>query len=402
MLTYRFILKSFLLFPFFQATPCFSTLLEDSIVVDHSVTYAQKDFSFVKDENLGILSTPSKKAKAPCQQSLRFGSNDKERAKSTQPEIILKNINNMDSRSRVLDPEEWPYRVHAQLHVFFADKTEGFGSGVLVGPRHILTAGHNVYSRKDGKKWVNRIAARLALNEGKKPFDEVEAAKIYTFQKWTKGTENESKDFDLALVVLKKPIGEFTGWSGMMAFGSESFKQHFGVDKRTIVHLTGYPGDKNPSSDPNKWQMWTMGYPLKADFNMYDQIFYTIDTTPGQSGSAVWCALKEEPYTIGIHTLGGAEGGFGGNSGVRLTLEKLECILKWISETMEIIKAPPHPPFPSSQGSQPLKRAKLDNKPTQITHPAQSNQFQSYPNIEPTPHASKTIIRPSAKVQLAE
>ena len=58
-------------------------------------------------------------------------------------EIIL---TNQDGRVAVEKTTAWPYCIHGQLKIRYGKMGEGTGTGILVGPHHILTAGHNVYN----------------------------------------------------------------------------------------------------------------------------------------------------------------------------------------------------------------------------------------------------------------
>ena len=207
---------------------------------------------------------------------------------------------------------------HAQLSLHFSDGEYG-GSGIIEGPHHILTAGHNVYSHKTNE-WAKRIVARLALTDLSAPLGELPVVKIYTLTEWI---EKENQNFDVALITFAHSIGLNIGWASMLAD-----KDAFFVQKEE-VHVTGYPGDKGLN------QLWTMSYRVKKFES--DRIFYDMDTYGGQSGGSVWVKREEYPYAIGVHTLG--EGKLNeGNSGVRLSHEKLETIQGWISETRDIKK----------------------------------------------------------------
>lgn len=307
-----------------------------------SIEYEKGEFNLIKENN-AIYTASFKPEKAPTQSIMIYNGTPEE----NPYERVLMRVKGEDGRSRILNPDKWPYSYHAQLSLYFSDGEYG-GSGILVGPHHILTAGHNVYNCKT-KEWAKRIVARLALNEKAAPFGEIPAIKIYTFEEWT---EKENKNFDIALITFGYSIGLDVGWASMLADKDE-------VLEKEEVHVTGYPGDKGFN------QLWTMSYQIKKFES--ERIFYDMDTYGGQSGGSVWITREESPYAIGVHTLGEGKSNEG-NSGVRLSCEKLEIIKDWISETKTIKK-----------GSTPKRLPKEDKKnkknPIQKTTNAVKNTF---------------------------
>jgi V8-like Glu-specific endopeptidase len=238
--------------------------------------------------------------------------------KQPQPfeeERVLMKIGNKDGRERIVDTTQWPYRFHAQLGIIFKKQLYG-GSGSMVGPRHLLTCAHNVYDHKDG--WAEKISVYLALNESSAPFGEVEVAKVYTFKNWV---EDKDPRFDMALLILKRSIGKYTGWGGLLSADKAELDQE-------TVHITGYPGDKHFK------QMWSMNHKLHV---IYPEEFeYEIDTHGGQSGSAIWINKYGSTFILGVHTLGS----YVTNRGVRISQKKFtDFLLKIISNTWKIDKS---------------------------------------------------------------
>ncbi len=264
-----------------------------------------------KQENEVFYAKPQQPSAAPEQKVLKYESNPQERP---EYEKVLKRVDaGKDGRQRILETTSWPYRFFGHLSLNFPNGEYG-GTGVLVGPHHILTCGHNVYDR-DSKQWVTRINGFFALNENAAPFDVVQAVRIYVHNKWV---EHGDRNYDLALLVIDKSLGLKIGWSGLMYLPDEKIK-------KKEISITGYPGDKGFK------QMWHMKHTvLDVEDERY---FYEIDTAGGQSGSPIWLDKFDNPYVVGIHTLG--EGRFGeGNSGVRLSLAKLKLIIEqWMSQT---------------------------------------------------------------------
>jgi TPR repeat protein/V8-like Glu-specific endopeptidase len=229
-------------------------------------------------------------------------------------ETILKRIiPSEDGRTPVNQTTEWPYRFNGQLDIKFSFGTYG-GSGVIVGPQHILTAAHNVYNSKDkGKEpreWARSIMVRLGLNNAVEPYGAISAIRFYTFNAWI---EKKDPNYDLALLVLENAIGLTTGWSGLLAATDKDLQSH-------QVSITGYPYDKGFK------QMWTMTHILKHVFP--ERFVYEIDTGGGQSGSGIMLEKWSSPYVVGVMGIG--------NAGCRLSYAKAKQIIQWIEETMSI------------------------------------------------------------------
>jgi V8-like Glu-specific endopeptidase len=298
--------------------------------------------------------------------------------KQPQPfeeENVLMKVSGKDGRERILNTIQWPYRFHAQLNIIFKNQAYG-GSGSMVGPHHLLTCAHNVYDHKKG--WADKISVYLALNESSAPFGEVEVAKVYTFKNWI---EDKDPRFDMALLILKRSIGKYTGWGGLLS-GDEAE-----LDQET-VHITGYPGDKHFK------QMWSMDHKLHVIHP--EEFEYEIDTYGGQSGSAIWINKYGSTFILGVHTLGSNVT----NKGVRISQKKFtDFLLKIISETWKIDKSI-LPPLPSTSSVSPNPQPVLCIPPNphvpHIPFNPQPTPSVSCPNARPrpTPSASRPNVRP--------
>lgn len=221
------------------------------------------------------------------------------------PQALLIN-SRFDGRSRVSNTDCWPMSVHTQITVNFDDEEYGC-SGVMVGPSHLLTAAHCVYDPRRAN-WARSIKVHPGLDGQTAPFGRSYGVKVYTYKAWT---EDSNPEWDLALVILDQPIGNRTGWAGLIRAPDEAFQQE-------SVSVTGYPGDKGMT------QMWTMASQLRTV--QAETLSYSIDTYGGQSGGAVWLNKDGNPYIVGIHAYGGTDR----NHGVRISLTKLCDVALWI------------------------------------------------------------------------
>jgi len=233
--------------------------------------------------------------------------------------VLMRIIPGKDGRTRVSQTTEWPYLFNGQLDIKFSFGSYG-GSGILVGPRHILTAAHNVYNSDKAKKyprqWAKSITVRLGLNDNAEPYGAGSAIRFYAYNEWI---QKKDPNYDLALLVLENAIGLNTGWSSLLAATDKELQDH-------QVSIAGYPHDKGFK------QMWTMAHMLKQ---VYPERFrYEIDTEGGQSGSGIILEKWGNPYVVGVHTNGTNFHTGAGNIGCRLSYAKAKQVIQWIEETM--------------------------------------------------------------------
>lgn len=221
-----------------------------------------------------------------------------------------------DRRNIIFNTSEWPYSCHTKLDLIFKKGAPRGGSGIMVGPSHILTAGHNIYDHENPYGWVKKVTVHAGLAGGRYPFEEAHVTRAYSFSNWLKKADI---NYDIALLVLDLPLGERTGWAGMTAYEYDT------LPKNIEVSITGYPGDKGGK------HMWGMeGVFDKVET---ERFFYRISTYRGQSGSGICQKLDEGPSVLGIHTQGTFDRMNGRNSGVRLTYPKIKAIINRISES---------------------------------------------------------------------
>ncbi len=109
-----------------------------------------------------------------------------------------------DDRFPVLDTAAWPWRVACRVYSIFPDDLAAVGSGILVGPRHVLTAGHVVYDDLDGGR-ADFVEVAPGYEYGYAPYGYARAVDIKVFRGWE---ENEDFDYDLALITLNRNIGD--------------------------------------------------------------------------------------------------------------------------------------------------------------------------------------------------
>jgi len=232
-----------------------------------------------------------------------------------------------DLRRKVTTAEtvRFPWRVHGELQMEYLDETgtsierRSFGSGTLVGKKYVLTAAHNLYSRKH-KIFPDFVTFYPGRNGSTAPWCAT-GEKIFIHKNYHAGDSNTMLKSDIGILKLKEELE--LGYFGLSAKKS--------VDIRD-VEITGYPAEK-------KSEMYTMGNSLGRLSD--GRLFYDIDTTPGQSGSSVCMKADKEkgsPYTcIGVHTYGRSADPYsslfssGLNSGTHIDRGHLDTLVEWMN-----------------------------------------------------------------------
>jgi len=226
----------------------------------------------------------------------------------------------------------YPWRTIGRLYIWFNEVTEqndelyqadGGGTGALVGPCHLLTAGHNVYNHEQANGpigWAKRMVFVPGLYEGSSGYDELpygaqDVIHMITYESWT---QDADPDHDWAFLVVDQPIGDQVGWFGYST----------GESGGEIRNVAGYPTDLG--SD----QYWNYG---EIDCDGTNQLKYDLNTLVGMSGGPVWRYDGTNRYIHGIHaygTLGDFCCGFNCMKGAatRITSAKFDYIQEWKAE----------------------------------------------------------------------
>lgn len=155
----------------------------------------------------------------------------------------------------------------------------GSGSGVMIGPRHLLTVSHVIdWTAPEGfaADWVRFTPSYF---DGNAPFGEAYGTHIYWYVQedgdgFISGNEG---DFDYAVVVLDRRIGESTGWMGARGYDDD-------WDSLAAWSHMGYPTDLNSGERPT----WQGGFRVDGTDDDAQSILHRADVFPGQSGGPVF------------------------------------------------------------------------------------------------------------------
>lgn len=165
----------------------------------------------------------------------------------------------------------------------------GFGSGVMIGPRHLLTCSHIIDWQPNNKTgWLKFTPMYY---NGSAPYGSAWAVRTYYKYKVSGPTIDSTEvQFDYVVVVLDRFIGNLTGW-----MGSKSYSDSW--DGGAYWTHAGYPADLTGTQRP----IYQTGIALDGDFWSPDDnesMTHKGDVWPGQSGGPFWGYWGGQPYVV--------------------------------------------------------------------------------------------------------
>ncbi|TCC63303.1 trypsin-like serine protease [Kribbella pittospori] len=224
-----------------------------------------------------------------------------------------------DERVRIRDTLQVPFRWVCSLDVT-RGSTLFRGSGLLVGPRHVLTAAHNIYNARGERPDTVYVAP--ARNGADLPFGRFKASGFTVSSRYLRQPRPGSR-FDVALVSLERDAsairsralsGAQLGHWGSSDNGAltDLSPLDSGFLSGRPVTVCGFPGDKCDGDPCDPARGWTREQQANTMWSHYGSasfsaarpgiILYTADTSPGQSGSPVWIRFTSGRRSlVGVH-----------------------------------------------------------------------------------------------------
>lgn len=274
-----------------------------------------------------VMATAGHKGSAPSPESnaaddlVVVGKSDS-RLRPSLTRVGTETVLGVDERVRISDTDKLPWRMIAALSLKPKPPfTSSFvGTGWLIGPKTLLTAGHCVFSESDFGGWIGAIDVSPGRNDTKFPYGTVTARRFSATKVWQNGPD---PDYDIGCIHLDQPLGDEVGYFKIASLTDEDLEG-------ALLNISGYPADRGGGEQ----QFFHANRVLRTSAR---RVFYDIDTYGGQSGSPVWyqASPTAEPVAIAIHAYGagGTPGGWGitANSGPRLIPEMVQMIKEWLA-----------------------------------------------------------------------
>jgi V8-like Glu-specific endopeptidase len=187
---------------------------------------------------------------------------------------------------------------HPWSTVGLVQTPHGTGSGVMIGPRHLLTVSHVIDWNVAPPFAANWVKFTPSYFDGSEPFGHAFSTNIYWFNKDSGDNtiDQTEEQFDYVVVVLDSRIGEQTGWMGARGY-SDSW------DGLNVWSHMGYPGDLNNGQRPS----FQGGFPMDgsdSEPDTHEAITHKADVFPGQSGGPMfgWWDGDVGPRAVGTQS----------------------------------------------------------------------------------------------------
>ena len=191
-------------------------------------------------------------------------------------------------------------------------------TGTLVGPRHVVTAGHCIYSRRNGT-WADNFWVRAGANgtnEQAEVFvdaDNIPGGQVlwYYTPSQFRATSGSTWGYDYGILTLPGRLGDVVGWMGRVTYTADDLQDAY-------VYRRGYPlcnatlQDGTPRIDEpspcNANHLYansndcSVGEFQSQDANSWSRVVHhSCDASAADSGSPLYVYHNGTPAVAAVH-----------------------------------------------------------------------------------------------------
>ena len=225
-----------------------------------------------------------------------------------------------DERVLVRNPARTPFNTVAKVDLGTSNQFRG--SAVLVAPCTLLTNGHVVYNRNEGRfSFVNRVHPASYYDESLSPPQSVDpygSDVPITLATNTRYVDTGEQQYDYGAIFIS------SGFAGITTYMPVVFEESPG-----FINMAGYPTKDLPSDGPGAKQEQWRGF---GDVNRYDDrvMYYEATSTGGASGGPVWSFDGSgQRRLVGVNRAHSAQ--YDG-IGVRMVQQNQNLVTSWIAQ----------------------------------------------------------------------
>lgn len=176
-------------------------------------------------------------------------------------------------------------------------------SGVLVDPKHLLTAGHCIFSHElpsGVDQWPISIEVVPAYDNANRPYGDSLASDWFVFPEWQNkdftipGPIPDQPDYnwDIGIIELARPVGALTGWYRIGYNPKDSFFKTNNFDN------PGYPSDPDYNYNGEHLYNWSGNFDCVTDNNLYQDA--DSRSIGGHSGGGILFSTEDITKVYGV------------------------------------------------------------------------------------------------------
>lgn len=195
---------------------------------------------------------------------------------------VLEGIVGKDNQYRIRNTKVNPYRKVVRVYMQFPGGGSYVGSGTMIAPDLVLTAGHNVYDiNKD--RWASKVQVVPAQNGNSAPYGTYTASNYFILRDYKTVSSANQFQYDVAVIKLSRKV------SGV---GYLPISKGGHVGQR--VQVPGYP---SYSSSKDGYMYTMFGNITQRERNLF---LFPMDTEAGQSGGPI---LNSKNQIVAVNVL---------------------------------------------------------------------------------------------------